>query len=192
MNTYKEYTDEMLWDFVRKDDQRAFDELFTRYWKKIHIFVFSKTRSKEITADIIQELFASIWERRNEVVIQNFSNYLHTAAKYKCINFIKDEIASRKRWEYYKNFLPSSEESTAKTVEFNDLMKALEESIDQLPEKSKQIFRQSRFEGKSVHQLASHFNITEKAIEYHITQSIRHLKINLKDFNLFLLLFLIS
>ncbi len=190
MSKFKNYTDEALWEAIQADDEKAFDELFERYWRSIHFFALNKTRSKEITADIVQDLFASLWERRHAVVIQNISYYLHTAAKYKCINFIKNEIASRKRWDYYKNFMPSSEDSTSKTVEFNDLMGAVESSLDQLPDKSRQIFKQSRFEGKSVHELASHFNITEKAIEYHITQSLRHLKLQLKDFHIFILILL--
>lgn len=191
MPALKTFTDQALWEAIQADDERAFDELFNRHWRSIHHFTFSKTRSKEATADIVQDIFASLWERRHQVDIQNPANYLHTSAKYKCINFIKDEIASRKRWDYWKKFIPSSDESTEKTVAFNNLMEAYESSLDQLPQKSKQIFKQSRFEGKSVRELAKHFNLTEKAIEYHITQSVRHLKLHLKDFHLFLLILLI-
>jgi RNA polymerase sigma-70 factor (family 1) len=187
MPCFTNHTDEELWKEVQNDDGKAFDEIFNRYWKKMHLFVLNKTRSKEATADIVQDLFASLWERRHDVFIQNLSFYLHTAAKYKCINFIKSEISSRRHWDYYRQFLPTSEESTAKAVEFNDLMEALENSIEQLPDKSKEIFKQSRFEGKSVEELSRHYNLTGKAVEYHITQSLRYLRLHLKDFRLFTL-----
>ena len=74
------------------------------------------------------------------------------------------------------------------------LARELSEAIDiatrQLPEKTRQVFRMSRFEEQSVKEIAQTMNISEKAVEYHITKSLKILRLHLKDFILLQLLFL--
>jgi RNA polymerase sigma-70 factor (ECF subfamily) len=192
MSHLKDYSDEELWKEIQQDNDRAFDELFERHWKRIHVFALNKTKSKEATADIIQDLFSSLWQRRHAVEVSNVFSYLNAAAKYKCIDFITSEIEVRRSWEYFKKCIPEIEETTLQAIEFNDLMNTLEKSLDQLPEKSKQIFTESRFGGKSVRELSRIFNVTEKGIEYHITQSLKVLKLHLKDFYVFIAMLSVS
>lgn len=171
-----------------QNDADAFNELFRRYCKKIHVFVIKKIQNKDATEDIVQDIFASLWERRSSLIIHHVSTYLYTAAKYKAIKFAAAEISDKKNWDYYKQYIPKSEELTAEMVGFNDLMEQVEESLNCLPQRSKEVFHQSRFEGKSTKELADRYHISEKAIEYHITQSIRQLKLSLKDFYLMITL----
>ena len=68
------------------------------------------------------------------------------------------------------------------TIEYNDLARALEEKVKVLPEKTQEVFRLNRLEGRSVSEIANQLNLSEKAIEYHITRSRKELKLLLKDF----------
>lgn len=68
------------------------------------------------------------------------------------------------------------------TVEYNDLVKALEEKLKALPEKTQEVFRLNRLEGRSVSEIAHLLKLSEKAIEYHITRSRKELRLLLKDF----------
>jgi RNA polymerase sigma-70 factor (ECF subfamily) len=70
-------------------------------------------------------------------------------------------------------------------------VKALEEGVKELPEKTQEVFRLSRVEGHSVAEIAKRLNLSEKAIEYHITRSRKELRLYLKDFLAFLLIALL-
>jgi RNA polymerase sigma-70 factor (ECF subfamily) len=88
----------------------------------------------------------------------------------------------KKYWDYYKTFIPHQENLTERAVEFNELLEALEEKMEYLPEKSKKVFKLNRLEGHSIAEIANTLNLSEKAIQYHITRSLKELRLHLKDF----------
>jgi RNA polymerase sigma factor (sigma-70 family) len=73
--------------------------------------------------------------------------------------------------------------STDESVQFADLSKAVDEAMKKLPEKSVEIFKMSRFENQSVKAIAQQLNLSEKAVEYHITKSLKVLKEQLKAYH---------
>jgi RNA polymerase sigma-70 factor (ECF subfamily) len=67
----------------------------------------------------------------------------------------------------------------------------VEVAVSRLPEKSQQVFRLNRLEGKSIREIANLMKLSEKAIEYHLTKSLKELRIHLKDFILALFIFML-
>ena len=110
------------------------------------------------------------------------SSYIFTAIKYQALNIIESRIVHKKYWDYYKNYIPQQEDVTEKTVHFNELMEVIEEGMDHLPEKTKTIFKLNRLEGRSVHEIANILNLSEKAIQYHLTRSLKEMRLHLKDY----------
>src|SRR5690606_3705051 len=87
-----------------------------------------------------------------------------------------------KYWDYYQRFIPQMENSTDMDVAYVDLMDAIEQGMQQLPEKSQQVFRLNRLEGHSVSEIASILNLSEKAIRYHLTRSVKKIRVHLKNY----------
>ena len=69
--------------------------------------------------------------------------------------------------------------TTEDKIEFNDLSVAIDKAMKKLPEKTSRVFQLSRFENQSVKSIAKELHISEKAVEYHITRSLKILKDNL-------------
>ncbi len=191
MNKLSGYSDEKLLALIANDDEKAFEILFDRYWETAHCLTYSKVRSKEATREIVLDLFLNFWQRRHSLEIENFSNYLRIAIKYKAITFYKQQISRKRSFEEYVQQLTPQTEATSRSMEFNELVKALEEGVKELPEKTQEVFRLSRVEGHSVAEIAKRLNLSEKAIEYHITRSRKELRLYLKDFLAFLLIALL-
>ncbi len=181
LSFYCNYSEEKLLEAIRQDDEKAFAELFNRYWHKAHVMAYSKVRHKQVTEEIVQDLFMTLWDKRASLSIHNISSYIFTSIKNKSLNYIESCIVRKKYWEYYKAFVPQTEESTDKIVEYNELMEAIEQGMEHLPKKTKRIFQLSRLEGRSVSEIAKLLNLSEKAIEYHLTNSLKHLRLHLKD-----------
>ncbi|HKZ38708.1 MAG TPA: RNA polymerase sigma-70 factor [Chryseolinea sp.] len=182
MRSYATYKDEELLDAIRHDDEGAFAELFKRYWKKIYKMAYGRVRSREAAEEIVQNLFMSLWDKRTTLSINNISSYLYTAVRHKVLNVIESEAVHKKYWDYYKKFIPHYENETERTVEFNELLEAIEERMEYLPEKSKRVFTLNRLEGHSITEIANTLNLSEKAIQYHLTRSLKQLRLHLKDF----------
>lgn len=176
------YTDEQLVTIVRDGNDDAYAELFNRHWQRVYNMVYSRINDRPVTEEMAQEIFMKLWDKRADLVIDNFSAYLYTCVKRRCINYIESKIARKKHWERYKVFLPLQDDSTNKTIAFNDLREALEKGLNTIPEKSKMIFRLNRFDGRSVKDIAGQMNLSEKAIQYHLTRSVKKLRLYLKEF----------
>lgn len=151
---------------------------------------YARVRSKEITEEIVQDLFTSLWDKRSTHTIQHLPSYLFQAVKFKALNYIESRIVQEKYWDYYKNFMPQKDEATDILVEYHDLMDAIENGMNELPEKSKKVFRLHRMEGWSVPEIANLLNLSEKAIQYHLTQSVKKLRVHLKNYILALSVFI--
>lgn len=184
-------TDCELLDAVRQNDKKAFAELFKRYWKKVYAMTYSMVRSEKPTQEIVQDIFISLWDKRFTLSINHLPSYLYVTVKNKTLNHIASQITREKYWNYYKQFIPLQEDVTANAVEFNELMEALEDGIEHLPEKSKKVFRLNHLEGHSISEIANLLNLSEKAIRYHLTQSVKKLRLHLKDYILVTCLYLI-
>lgn len=182
VSTYTDQNDQDLLLKMRQNDEHAFSELFKRHWKTAYKTTFVRVRSEEITEEIVQDSFISIWEKRHVLEINNFSAYLHTMIKNKVLNYIESQVVRKKHWDYYKLFIPEKDEVTQKDVEWNELFSSIEEGINHLPEKSRKIFRLNHLEGKSISEIASNLKLSEKAIQYHLTQSVRRLRLHLKNY----------
>lgn len=190
---YRLLADDVLLKLLKISDELAYKEIYLRYWRKLYYAAVSKTNSKEVAEDILQSVFTDLWDRRERHNIINIAAYLETAVKYQIINYIKAAISKRTQHPGL-NELQKTEENTADlTLLLRELNTAIDKAISQLPQKTQAIFRLSRFEKQSNKEISRIMDLSEKAVEYHITQSLKLLRFNLKDFifiSLMLMLFM--
>jgi RNA polymerase sigma-70 factor (family 1) len=187
LTAFESYSDEELLTAIRKNDASAFSEFLRRYWKKAYHITYAKVRSQAVTEEIVQDLFTTLWDKRASLSINNVHAFIFTCIKNKSINYIESQLVRKKYWNYYKVFIPQQEESTRREVEFNELMEAVETCVETLPEKSRSVFRLSRLEGIPNREIAERLNLSEKAIEYHLTKSLKIMRLALRDFTLLLM-----
>jgi RNA polymerase sigma-70 factor (ECF subfamily) len=176
------YTDCELLEAIQRDDKKAFSELVRRYWKQVHAMAYGRLRSMDVTQEIVQNLFISIWDKRATLSIQHLPSYLQAAIKNRVLNHVASQITRQRHWDYYKQFIPQQDNVTDHDVETSELMEALENGVDRLPEKSRKIFQLHQLEGRSISEIANSLNLSEKAIQYHIRQSTKQLRLHLKDY----------
>lgn len=186
MPKLNQHTELLLLEDLRKGSVQAFEQIFKHHWFQLYELAKSKVHSHDEAEEIIQQIFSTLWEKRETLLITNLSHYLQTAVKNRVINLIRSKITQEKYWNYYKAFIPAQHDATRNAVEFDDLNNAVERAVNGLPAKSREVFRLSRMEGRSNAEIADLLKVSEKAIEYHLTKSLRQLKLHLKDFIFFL------
>ena len=176
------YTDHELLQAIRNDNDIAFSELFKRYWRTAYNMAYARVRSKEVTEEIVQDLFVNLWDKRTALSINNMSSYLYIAIKHKVLNFIESQLVHQKYWDYHKTFILRQEDATERTVEYNELLEVIEERMGSLPEKSQKVFRLNRLEGRSISETADILKLSRKATQYHLTRSLKEMRLHLKDY----------
>jgi RNA polymerase sigma-70 factor (ECF subfamily) len=181
---YSTRNDRELLDAIRHDDERAFSELYQRYAKEVYKMAYYRVRSRQTAEEIVQNLFIALWDKRSTLSINNVSSYFFTAVKNRALNIIESLIVHKKYWDYYKNHIPSQENVTERTIEFNELLEAIEKQVAYLPEKPKIVFTLNRLEGRSTHEIARILNLSNKTVQYHLTRSLKELRLHLKHYTL--------
>ena len=179
---YQSFSDDKLVELLKKGNTEAFAEIYKRYWQKMFSVAYHSLGNKQEAEEIVQDVFVSIWGRISELDIKHLGVYLVVSVKHKATNYIKSQINFRKFQEYQIFHEIQQSHSTEEVVHFSDLSKAVEEAMKKLPEKSAEIFRKSRFENQSVKDIAHEFDLSEKAVEYHLTKSVKVLREQLKSY----------
>ena len=195
MRNYEAHSDLDLLALLKQDNMSAFEELYERYWSKLYAAAYKRTRNKESSEEIVQDLFTSIWTNRNTLAVHSsFQNYLYSSVRYMVFAGFQKETY-RKNYEsflIYHQF--DMDNSTEDTIALNELKRSINERVQSLPEKCKAVFELSRKEHRSNKEIAFYMGISEKTVENHLTKALKTLRISLKHAGtlLFLLIFLIN
>lgn len=190
MSTYGFHTDEQLIELLKSGDDIAFTVLYDRYWEKLLERAISRLKSTEEAREVVQNAFIRLWNRRERLDIKySFYTYMAAVLKYEILR----KLVERKKMRQMSEDLAANLASISLTVspteqqlDFKDLQQRLEESIVNLPEKCRLIFKLSREKGMSNKEIAASLNISPKTVEAHISNAIKKLRSSL---NLFFVLF---
>ena len=185
-------TDTILIELLETGDESAFQEIYLRYWYKLYMVARRKVSAEEDAEEIVQYIFVDLWERRNNLNINDLNKYLFSAVKYKVLNYIKSQIVRQTYQTEKLSITINADTNTEEELAYKDLNQAIMEGIGQLPSKTQEIFRLNRLEGLSVKEIAELLHIPERTIEYHVTQSLRTMRIYLKDFIIYGMILLFS
>ena len=175
MKTYETYPDNELVHLLSRDDEKAFTEIYTRYWKVVLAIGISRVKDAYLAEDILHDVFASLWANRHKTEILSLPNYLASAAKYLVFASI------RKRSHEQRYF--ASQINPAHDLEDELLYKQLNEfaakEIESLPERCRLIFRY-RETGMSNNEIAMQMKISIKTVENQINKAFHHLRFAMK------------
>lgn len=182
--------DQTLLVTLAKGDERAFEQLYRKYAKLLLQYVGSHTKDKDVSESIVQEIFASIWLRRDTLRIdENMEIYLKGAARHKILSHIRSEKMHQKYVEHFNIFLSQYESNAVEDASnVSELKAIIKNALKSLPPKCAHAFVLSRFEHKSLDEIADEMNISKRTVENYITQSLKHLRQVLKDYHWILLL----
>lgn len=179
---YQLLADEVLLKLLKISDEYAFKEIYLRYWQQLYYSALNRINSREVAEDIVQSIFTDLWEKREKHSIQNILAYLGASVKYQVINYIKSAISKKAHLSTIGEKQKAEENNTDLLLLVQELNFEIDKAISQLPQKTQTIFRLSRFEQHSNKEISHIMDLSEKAVEYHISQSLKSLRSYLKDF----------
>lgn len=83
-----------------------------------------------------------------------------------------------------------SVESTQEAVMSNELRNSINDAIEMLPEQCRLVFTLSRYEGMKHQEIANELNISVKTVENQIGKALKHMRVQLKEYLTFIVLFI--
>jgi RNA polymerase sigma-70 factor (family 1) len=187
---YASWTDAALLEALESDNWKAFAELYERYWYRVFALAYRKLKSREIAEELVQELFAALWHKRKQQAILQLEDYLLVAINHRVLTYIRAHRVRAHYADYVRSLSTEATHETEDALAAADLSAAFMRGVEQLPEKSREVFLLSRLEHQSVAEIATRLDVTPKAVEYHLTKSLKQLRMYLREFLATLLPFL--
>jgi RNA polymerase sigma-70 factor (family 1) len=181
-------TDIQLWHAVSKDDETAFNMLFDRYWISLYKTAHYYLDDHEVCAEAVNDVFVSIWNRRKELVIASFFNFMQTSVRfqiYKRRKAVKLEIIFSDNLVNAKHYQSNEGETRIQQTEIDSQLNG---HLDKLPKRCQEIFELSRFDDLSNQEIAERLNISKRTVENQLALAVKHLKLCFK--HIYLLLFI--
>mgnify|MGYP003574947909 CR=1 FL=1 len=171
-------SDEVLWIAVQNSDDKAFNTLYNRYWKKLYATILHYVNDAEIAEQVVQDVFVVLWKRREYLAIENFAKYIHATARY----HVFKEVKAKKKIivEYTDNYLSYDGAATQNSGElklnYHDFQNQISSYLSPLPKRCKEIFWLSRMENLSNDEIAEKFCISKRSVENQLTIALKHIR----------------
>jgi len=176
-------------ELFNSDFNKTVEYLFNNYYTTLCRNAYRIVNNKEISEDIVQDVFFKLWDKRDKIVINtSLEAYLNRMVFNESISFLRKN----------KNFLEFSDEieqsrtnhEPNNTIEQKELNTIINDAINKLPPRCKTIFLLSRIEGLTYKQIAEQLNISVKTVENQMGKALKFLRKTLKyDYLLFAIYF---
>ncbi|UIR55509.1 RNA polymerase sigma-70 factor [Sphingobacterium sp. SRCM116780] len=159
---------------------KSFEQIYLQYWEGMFAFCLKNIQDEDLAKEIIQEVFKSLWERRDTLHLKEVERYLIRSVKLKTFEYIRNKVS---RQQHIENF--TSERETHYTEDplvAEELSQKISRLINDLPKQCKNVFQMSRNQGLTNKEIAHKLYISERAVEYHISKALKALKTELTDY----------
>ncbi|RKR82108.1 RNA polymerase sigma-70 factor (ECF subfamily) [Mucilaginibacter gracilis] len=186
-------SDTELWLLLQQDNEQAFAVIARRYQDQLYRQIYKRTGDEEDTKDMLQNIYISLWTRRQHLVIESsFAPYLTRAAHYAIVN----EYLFRKKRTGLESAMALWDEPVHRPVEDTliaaELQQEFEKELLKMPGAVQEVFRLSRQEGLSVREIALQLGLNEQTVRNYLSTALQSLRAYLKKDNLAFVLALAS
>jgi RNA polymerase sigma-70 factor (ECF subfamily) len=152
-----------------------FKSLYDKYFDSIRRYIYYRSGDKELSKDLAQETFMQIWKKKFKITDEGLKNLIYKIANQMFLNFIKQKKNN-------ENLLKNINFN----VEYNDDQISEERrnkfnlALSNLNEKQRSVLLMKKIDGYTNKEIAVYLNISIKAVEKRMTQSIKNLKNQIK------------
>jgi RNA polymerase sigma-70 factor, ECF subfamily len=170
--------------------ESSFNEVYTKFYRKSYLYVKSYVHDGMAAEDIVSESLIRLWERMKKETIDPVSPYLFSILKNRSLDYLRHQVIRQDVHEHIAEALNRELELRTTSLEASDptyifsveIRQIVENTLNLLPERTREIFLMSRFGNKPHKEIAELFNISVKGVDYHIMQSVKQLRTALKDY----------
>jgi RNA polymerase sigma-70 factor, ECF subfamily len=159
---------------IKNGNVAAFNILFNSYYTKLCFFCSRYLVDMDLSCSLVQQVFVDLWVKREKLSIEySIKSYLFQTVKNRAVDHLRQSK---------KNIQISDVSSEWTQIPFQDIIEEAElndrinKSINQLPEKCREIFLKSRFESLKYSEIAEKLNISVKTVEMQIGIALKKLR----------------
>ena len=189
MKQQENISDQYVMQQISSGKEEVFDFIFRKYYKLLCAQAVLYVKDDDLAQEIVQDCFIRFWEKRSELEeVRKLSAFLSFMVRNRAIDYLRKEKTQKTIVESLQyQHQNDTTDNLAISHEFEEIMM---EAILNLPDRCREAFEYSRFEGLTYVQIADKMSITPKAVEALIGRSLKLLRSDLIDYLPLLCIFL--
>ena len=141
----------------------VFDRVFKTHAQHLKRHLFFKYQDMAAAEDVLQETFIKLWNNCKKVPYEKVKSYLYTVANNAFLDIKKHEKVVLTHKKGFVNYNQS--ESPEFLMIEEEYLTLVEDAINSLPEKQKEVFLLSRMEKKKYREIAEMLDVSVKTVE---------------------------
>lgn len=169
------------WTQIKKemaqDDKKAFARIYEDLWSSLYSVAYNYLRERATAEEMVQEVFVNLWIKRQHLqTVDNISAFAMRALQFQIYDYFDRKAVVDRYIESKAASQRVTPDTSHHQIEYDETLSLITQEIDNLPSLTQKIFRLSRFSQYSNEEIANHLDVSVKTVEYHITQSLKHLR----------------
>lgn len=170
-----------IFDKMVEGNKEAFKILFEKYYPDLCNLVNLYLQNSTVSEEIVQDLFIYLWEKREKIKIEtSLKAYLLQAAKYKSLNYIRNEKNKNLILNEITDREKVSLEMPDRAMDANQLREIIENSINSLPERCRQVYIMGKERNMTYKEISEEMGISVKTVEVQMGNALKKLREQLR------------
>lgn len=173
---------------LRRGDSETYSWLFRTYYPRLKRYAGKFITDDWVAEDVVQDSFVRLFERREELSGEAVSALLYTMVRNRCLNYLKHQVLVRCYQHDVQQRQADSERLYALDMKgcadepliMEELERQLTHVMEQLPQRSQEIFYLSRQKNMKNKEIAECLGISVKVVEKHISKVLAALRNNIR------------
>lgn len=164
-------------DFLSKKDKKSFEIIFKAYYAQLVRYAFLYVKEKEVAEEVVQDVFLTIWEKKESILIStSLKSYLFRAVYNKSLN----QLNAIKHKEAYKEYnllqIEAEQNQCFEKVTEDELLNKIHRAIEELPAERKKVFNLVKIEGYKYKEVADKLGISIKTVENQMGSALKFIR----------------
>ncbi|MDR0541419.1 MAG: RNA polymerase sigma-70 factor [Dysgonamonadaceae bacterium] len=190
MKQIEDKTELQLLQELNDGSEKAFTQIFHRYYKDLVLFGGNIIREKSMVEDVVQSIFLTLWNNRFDLAIEtSLKSYLLKSTYNGCLLALKNPHVSRTVGidnDDYANLMLDYD--TENYILFSELDASIDKALKKIPENYRAVFLLGKVTGLSYREISRQLSISERTVELRMSKALALMRVHLKDFALLLVI----
>lgn len=165
-------------------DVTAFNRLYARYHKPVHANIIKLIKTRELAAEVLQDVFLALWQNRYKISPEiSVGSWLFVVSYNKSLNVLRKKVQESVAYlaDYPQEIAADEEDVLSKEDVFQVQLQLLDEAVDVLPARKREVFRMCRYEGRTKEDVATQLGISPQTVSDYLKQSNKAIRAYLID-----------
>lgn len=170
------------------------EEEFGRLFNKCRIpfttVANSYVHDAAVAEDLVNDSFVRLWEKRNEILTENFEAYLFQIVIRKCLDFLRSEQTQTKIRQdiHHANSrmlmheINSLESCDPGRLYASEVEAHFRDCMDRMPDITREVFLANRFGNKTYQEIAEELGLSVRRVTTEMQTALQLLRRTLKDY----------